>query len=1043
MIKAGELVLNSALSPSSTLSFPQVPDSFNGVPKAAIASSWVAAGALATARGGHTATLLANGKVLVAGGTGNNNVTLASAEVYDRVTNTWTSTGAMTIARSDHAAFLLSGKVVVVGGSTPLSAESFDPTTGTWTAGGQSTGTRTGFTATALTNGKILVVGGDGTGSAIIYDPVAKTWGSMSLLNTPRSYHTATLLTNGKVLVAGGYNAGYLKTAELYDPATNLWSATGSMAAVRSKGAALRLPDGQVLVTGGQNTFSNADPYNFLTTTEVYDPATGIWTNKPNMNTARINHAIAVLNNGQVLATGGTKTHYGVSSCNYPNCHLCFSCSNYYGCSGTCAANYYVYNNTAEVFDPTIGTWSTATNMLKARAKYTATLLTNSQILVIGGEQCTGSNCAAANKYINNVELSIFAPATTTQAATNVTTNSATLNGLVNDSGASTTISFQYGLDTNYGTSVIATPATIEAGIGNTNVTSNISGLTCSTTYHYRVKAINSVGTSYGADQTFIPPCLAAPNITSAAAGNAQVSLTWSAVTGAASYNVYQGTSAGGQAATPVKTGITGSSVTITGLTNGTTYYFKMAAVNASGAVSALSNEISARPMPPPPAAPVLATATAGNAQVTLSWSAVTGAATYNVYQGTTAGGQATTPVKTGITAVSVTITGLTNGTTYYFKLAAVNAAGSVSALSNELSARPMLAAIDFVVNKIVLTPAAPVANSTFSAAVTVKNLGQNGGDAGQLGIWLNQPAVVNCGAASNQVQTIGSLSAGASKTFTFTGLAAGASGIKTLRAFVDKACTTTETNDSNNQLALSYRVTGRLPDFVITNAILAPASPVVNSDFTVTLTIKNQGTMLGTGFVDVWNSVPASLVCGLEGNAWGDLGLMNPGATKVLTFTLPADSVAGTKTMLAFVDSWCETAEFDEGNNKSTPTYTVLAALPDFLVTNIALTPTTPQAGGTFDIAVTVKNQANFAGSGGQLMLWMDEPTEQTCGGFGDALLPVGTVAAGASKVFNFVGFEAGVAGSRTLRTFVDYTCIASEANETNNQMIQAYTVQ
>ena len=90
----------------------------------------------------------------------------------------------------------------------------------------------------------------------------------------------------------------------------------------------------------------------------------------------------------------------------------------------------------------------------------------------------------------------------------------------------------------------------------------------------------------------------AAPAGLSATAGNATASLTWTAVTGASSYNIYQGTSAGGESATPVQTALTGTTATVSSLTNGTTYYFKVAAVDAGGA-SALSNETSAMPVAP------------------------------------------------------------------------------------------------------------------------------------------------------------------------------------------------------------------------------------------------------------------------------------------------------------------------------------------------------------------------------------------------------------------------------------------------------------
>jgi fibronectin type 3 domain-containing protein len=180
------------------------------------------------------------------------------------------------------------------------------------------------------------------------------------------------------------------------------------------------------------------------------------------------------------------------------------------------------------------------------------------------------------------------------------------------------------------------------------------------------------------------PP--AAANL-AATAGNGQVSLSWSSSSGATSYNVYRGTSSGGE--TGIATGVTSPSYVDTGLTNGTTYYYKVTAVNSYGA-SGYSNEASATPTTggSAPPAPTGLTATAGNAQVSLSWTASTGATSYSIYRGTSSGGEGGTAIATGITVASYTNTGLTNGTPYYYKVTAVNTYGA-SGYSNEASATP------------------------------------------------------------------------------------------------------------------------------------------------------------------------------------------------------------------------------------------------------------------------------------------------------------------------------------------------------------------
>jgi fibronectin type 3 domain-containing protein len=191
-----------------------------------------------------------------------------------------------------------------------------------------------------------------------------------------------------------------------------------------------------------------------------------------------------------------------------------------------------------------------------------------------------------------------------------------------------------------------------------------------------------------------------APQSLAATGGDGSVSLTWSppASNGGAtvsSYNIYRSTSPGGEGSTPLRTGVTTTSFTDTGVTNGTTYYYTVAAVNSAG-TSPQSSEASATPAAvaaTAPTAPRSLTATAGNGSVSLSWSVpssnggspITG---YNVYRSTTPGGEGSTPLKTNVSGTSFTDTAVTNGTTYYYTVAAVNSAGT-SPQSNEASATP------------------------------------------------------------------------------------------------------------------------------------------------------------------------------------------------------------------------------------------------------------------------------------------------------------------------------------------------------------------
>jgi hypothetical protein len=276
--------------------------------------AWTNTGNLATPRKFHTATLLPNGKVLVAGGNDGNSP-LNSAELYDPTTGTWSSTP--NLNAPVHTATLLSnGKVLVLEGYADAdghitsSAELYEPATGTWTSTGAPKSARSFHTAILLPNGKVLVLGnnvdaiGFDTDFAELFDPATGTWSIASSLGRWHWDYTATLLPNGKVLVAGGraLSCGELcddaptNSALLYDPATEKWTSTGNLNTVREGHTATLLSSGNVLVVGG------SDPGNRA---ELYDPATGTWSITASLNTARSGYSATLLLNGKVLVAAG------------------------------------------------------------------------------------------------------------------------------------------------------------------------------------------------------------------------------------------------------------------------------------------------------------------------------------------------------------------------------------------------------------------------------------------------------------------------------------------------------------------------------------------------------------------------------------------------------------------------------------------------------------------------------------------------------------------------------------------------------------------
>jgi fibronectin type 3 domain-containing protein len=220
------------------------------------------------------------------------------------------------------------------------------------------------------------------------------------------------------------------------------------------------------------------------------------------------------------------------------------------------------------------------------------------------------------------------------------------------------------------------------------------TGLTDGTVYYYVVTAVGVNGESTPSPQVSVIPAIPvppAPNTVTAVAGNSQMTISWQPVLGAASYVVYLSTTTGVTPANGYAEPSTSSTFILTGLSNGTTYYGVVTAVNASGASTA-SSQVSATPIASAASAtaPVV-TATPGDGQVNLTWTAVSGANSYNIYWSNTPGVTPLTGTQISGVNGSYPHTGLTNSKTYYYVVTAVTDSGE-SAPSSQVSAIPAVA---------------------------------------------------------------------------------------------------------------------------------------------------------------------------------------------------------------------------------------------------------------------------------------------------------------------------------------------------------------
>ncbi len=334
-----------------------------------------ATGILGTGRVGHVAVLLANGDVLVAGGSeGTDNLAVApTPETFGAATGTFSATGGMVTHRwlGHTGTRLADGRVLIAGGfswspgaeAVPLaSAELYNPATRTFSATGPMSVPRAGHTATLLADGRVLIAGGrngeQALGTAEIYNPSTASFGPAFAMIAARSAHSATLLPNNAVLVAGGLDNVWLplSTTEIFSVTSGTFAAADNMVSMRQGHAAVRLASGTVLFVGGGDLGPSA-------AAELYDPATGRFAPTGGLSMPRDRGAFALTGDGRVLAAGGDD-------------------------AGTC-----------EIYDPSEGTFRPTASMRLPRTAHTATRLDDGSVLIVGGTDESGNAVLPAERF--------------------------------------------------------------------------------------------------------------------------------------------------------------------------------------------------------------------------------------------------------------------------------------------------------------------------------------------------------------------------------------------------------------------------------------------------------------------------------------------------------------------------------------------------------------------------------------------------------------------------------------------------------------------
>jgi N-acetylneuraminic acid mutarotase len=624
-----------------------------------------------TPRSGHTAVWTGT-EMIVWGGFGGSSY-LNTGGRYKPSTDSWTTTSTNNApsVRYYHTAVWTGSEMIAWGGwdnSALNTGGRYNPSTNSWTTTGTTNAPSARYVHTAVWTGSEMIVwGGKDSSENFVntggrYKPSTNTWTATSTTNAPsgRDSHTA-VWSDSEMIIWGGFHPSsiLLNTGGRYNPGTDNWAAISTTNAPSARSSHTAVWTGsEIIVWGG------TDGSNWVNTGGKYDPSTNSWTatSTTNAPSGRQQHA-AVWTGSEMIVWGG-----------------------YAGGSSEL--------NTGGRYNPGMNSWTATSiaNVPSARVPNDTAVWTGNEMIIWGGfvSQPPYDLNTGGRYCVQSGPTPTPTPAVTTNPATNIASFSATLNGSLNPRGTSTTVYFQYGLTTSYGST---TPMQTQTGNTARPISANISGLMASHVYHFRMVARNGGGTRLGGDRTFTTlsatgsPVVTTNPATLIASFSATLngSVDPHGLTTSVHFQYGPTASYGFTTAPQSQSGNTYRNVSanISGLTASTTYHFRTVATNSAGTRYGSDRTFTTLTATGPPVVTTNPPTNVTSSSATLNGSLDPhglNTAFYFHYGITTSYGHVTDlQLRTGnrYQNVSANIAGLSAHNTYHFRIVATNSAGT------------------------------------------------------------------------------------------------------------------------------------------------------------------------------------------------------------------------------------------------------------------------------------------------------------------------------------------------------------------------------